>query len=104
MQNRPPLSEGEEREWEEWLSHPITKQFRLSCAAKRASIKAEWEKAGFACPSQFEMICANIEAQAMCKALSLLEEMDYHSILQEVEDGQSKWFETSGASGISSTL
>lgn len=94
------LSEDEAQEWKDWLAHPMTQRLRRFAAARRVSIKDQWEAAGFAAPSQFEMICANIEAQAMCKALSLLEELDYSSIVQEIDDEERKWFDTSGASGL----
>ena len=65
-----------ESEWTEWLEHPCTKFVREIAQKRRQSIKDSWESG--ALRDQLD----SAEALGACKALQMLEDLDYETAVE----------------------
>ena len=73
-----------EGEFNEWLQHPVTREFRRVLGLKRADLRNEWEMSD---PSSFqkdEFILANVANIGWCRGLAYAEIFDYENYLTEI--------------------
>lgn len=64
-------------DWDAWLEMPQTKALREIAAGRRKEIKDRWEEGEFS-----ESMIKNAMLIGGCKALQLLEELDYEMIIE----------------------
>lgn len=79
-----------EDEFNEWLHHPVTIEFRKVLAAKRADLRNEWEMSEPTAYLQQELILANVGNIGWCRGLAFAEQFTYETYLTELDDGNGK--------------
>ena len=72
-----------EEEYRDWLSHPVTQEFRELLRNWREDLKAQWEQGNFVGTSWEVTALANAEALGQVNMLKKLLELD----AQQLEEG-----------------
>lgn len=79
-----------DRDFADWLEHPVTGEFRKALAAKRAALKNEWEQSDPAAYTKDAFILASVGNIGWCRGLAFAETMDYEQLIGELDDGEYK--------------
>lgn len=74
-----------EEAWKSWLDLPETAWFKQVILNRRQELKDQWEAGRFTDLSQFGTGMLNANAIGKCEAYALLEELDYETLLTELD-------------------
>ena len=73
----------EKEQFQEWLSHPVTKSLREWAGRSRLNLMEGWANGEYAAAFRTEMIVKNAGAAASCDVFAAIVEMDYDRIFGE---------------------
>lgn len=76
----------DEKEFLEWLQHPVTQAVRGLCEKKREELRQQWEGGSFTDYSAETTVLVNVGNLGTCKGLAFVSELDYEQFLSEVDD------------------
>ncbi len=79
-----------EEEFKEWLTHPCTQWVRYVLSVKRNNYRHEWEGGSFSQIAATEYMVYNAAAVGECKGLAFVQDMEYESFLQEIENAEER--------------
>ena len=90
-----------EQEFNDWLLHPVTVEFRKVLAEKRAGLREEWEQSEPLAYTKESFVLANVGNIGWCRGLAWAESLEYEQYLTEIgaNDGKSVGVGTSGSRG-----
>lgn len=69
-----------ERDFSDWLQHPVTKLLRTYLEAKREGLKNQWAQGEFTYQEGYATAIKNAEAIGACVVYSDLLELEYEDI------------------------
>lgn len=72
-------------EWEEWLTHPMTRAVRRAMASRVALLKEQWAAGTFTDVSQYGTAILNAKAIGACEAYTFLTELDFEQLEGELD-------------------
>lgn len=90
----------DEREFADWLQHPVTIAFRQVLASKRADLRNEWETSDPSAYTKEQFVLANVGNIGWCRGLSFAETFDYEQYLTETENDKRIRAEAPGSGGV----
>ena len=91
--------------FDEWVQHPVTRALREKWATRRReALKERWASGEFTGSFSTEMAVKNAGATGAASAYLELIELDFESLITELEDGEYVRIEAAGASGADSPL
>lgn len=80
-----------EQEYNDWLQHPVTQEFRKVLGAKRADLRNEWEMSNPAEFAENSFVLGSVANVGMCRGLAFAESLDYEGYMSEVDpDGEAR--------------
>lgn len=75
-----------DKEFDEWLQHPVTQVVREYCARSREATRQEWEKTS---PTEYlkeTFVAGNISNLGYCKAMKEMEELDFQRLIGVIHE------------------
>lgn len=89
-----------EQEFKDWLTHPVTIEFRRVLALKRADLRNEWEMSSPTDYAKETFVLANVANVGWCRGLAYAEALDYETYLTEISDGEQVGLKTPGSGSV----
>lgn len=77
-----------EDDFKGWLLLPETAALRRWARVKREALRDAWEEGTFSAAFELEMLVKNAGATGACSILREVEELDFETIIQELDDGE----------------
>lgn len=75
-----------EEEFNDWLTHPVTKEVKRILAAKREQLRRQWEGGSFTDYTKEGTVLVNVANLGTCRGLAFVEELDYELFETELDD------------------
>ena len=76
----------DEKLFNEWLEHPVTKAVRDLLQAKREELRQQWEGGSFSDYSVETTVLVNVGNLGTCKGYAFVAELDFQTYSDEVDD------------------
>ena len=90
-----------EKEFNEWLQHPVTLAVRDLLEKKRDTLRRQWEGGSFTDYARDTTVLVNVANMGTCKGYAFVAELEFQDILTEVEsDGEQFRAEAPRSSGV----
>ena len=93
-----------EQEFDEWRSHPVTRSVMEMLFAKREQMRQDWEGGSFSDYLKDAMILVNVGNLGTCKGYAFVTDLEYETLIGELEHGKHEWVEASGSRGADSSV
>ena len=88
-----------EKEFKEWLEHPVTIAIKKVLEAKRDLLRRQWESGHFTDYDMSSMALVNVGNIGTCRGYAFVQELDYEGYTTEIDDEERKRARTPGSSG-----
>lgn len=82
----PQLDSISEKEFEEWLLHPITREFRRVLGVKRRELRDLWEDGHFTGDKIEETVIRNVSNMGLAQGYKYGETMNYLTFNEDRKD------------------
>lgn len=88
-----------DREFLEWADHPVTRALRKALEKKRDTIRRQWEGGSFTDYEREGTVITNVANMGTCRGYEWVQELDFETLIGELDDGEYKRPEAVGESG-----
>lgn len=75
-----------EKEFIEWLDHPVSRQLRDVLHARREELRQQWEGGSFTDYATETLALVNVGNIGTCKGYAFVTDLTYEQFIQELED------------------
>tara|TARA_R110000868_G_scaffold100928_1_gene277827 strand:+ start:543 stop:785 length:243 start_codon:yes stop_codon:yes gene_type:complete len=77
-----------EKEFREWLEHPVTRDVKKFLASRRETLRQDWEGGSFTDYTSEGVALTNVGNIGLCRGYAAVMDLTYEELVTELDNGK----------------